>query len=36
MLELNGSENRVWTKVHLRDGGWPSALAQELTARRDG
>lgn len=34
-LELNEWENRVWVKVHpLRDGGWASALATELSARR--
>lgn len=36
-LELNEWEKRVWVKVHpLRDGGWASGLAHELTARRDG
>jgi hypothetical protein len=34
-LELNEWQNRVSVKVHpLRDGGWASALAYELTARR--
>jgi hypothetical protein len=33
-LELNEWRNRVWVKVHpLRDGGWASALAHELSAR---
>jgi hypothetical protein len=32
-LELNEWEDRVWVKVHpLRDGGWATALAHELTA----
>lgn len=31
-LELNEWRNRVWVKVHpLRDAGWVSALAQELS-----
>jgi hypothetical protein len=35
-LELNAWENRVWVKVHpLRDGGWASALAHELTEWRN-
>jgi hypothetical protein len=30
-LELSESQNRVWVKVHpLRDGGWATALANEL------
>jgi hypothetical protein len=34
-LELNEWQNRVWVKVHpLRDGGWATALAYELSARR--
>jgi hypothetical protein len=34
-LELNEWENRVWVKVHpLRDGGWATALAPELSAQR--
>ncbi len=36
-LELNEWHNRVWVKVHpRRDGGWASALAQELAALRMG
>jgi hypothetical protein len=32
-LELNEWHERVWVKVHpRRDGGWASALAQELAA----
>ena len=32
-LELNEWETRVWVKVHpMRDGGWATALAHELTA----
>jgi hypothetical protein len=32
-LELNGSDGRVSVKVHpMRDGGWATALAHELTA----
>jgi hypothetical protein len=32
-LELNEWQNRAWVKVHpLRDGGWATALAHELTA----
>jgi hypothetical protein len=31
-LELNEWRNRVWVKVHpLRDGGWATALAHELS-----
>lgn len=34
-LELNEWQNRVWVKVHpLRDGGWATALAQDLSAQR--
>jgi hypothetical protein len=34
-LELNEWQNRVWVKVHpLRDGGWASALAHELSAQK--
>jgi len=34
-LELSESQNRVWVKVHpLRDGGWASAVAHELSAQR--
>ena len=34
-LELNEWEHRVWVKVHpLRDGGWATALARELSAQR--
>jgi hypothetical protein len=33
-LELNEWRNRVWVKVHpLRDGGWASALAYELSGQ---
>jgi len=33
-LELNEWQNRVWVKVHpLRDGGWASALATELSVQ---
>jgi hypothetical protein len=33
-LELNEWQSRVWVKVHpLRDGGWATALANELSAR---
>ena len=36
-LELSETHDRVWLKVHpLRDGGWASALAQELAAQRGG
>jgi hypothetical protein len=36
-LELNEWQSRVWVKVHpLRDGGWATALAHELTERRGG
>ena len=32
-LELNEWQNRVWVKVHpLRDAGWATALAHELSA----
>lgn len=34
-LELNEWRDRVWVKVHpLRDGGWASDLARELSAQR--
>jgi ribosomal protein S18 acetylase RimI-like enzyme len=34
-LELNEWQNRVWVKVHpLRDGGWATALARELSVQR--
>ena len=34
-LELNEWQNRVWVKVHpLRDGGWATAVADELSAQR--
>jgi hypothetical protein len=34
-LELSEYQNRVWVKVHpLRDGGWATALAHELSAQR--
>jgi hypothetical protein len=34
-LELNEWENRVWVKVHpLRDGGWATTVAHELSAQR--
>jgi hypothetical protein len=34
-LELNEWQNRAWVKVHpLRDGGWATALAYELSAQR--
>jgi hypothetical protein len=34
-LELNERENRVWVKVHpLRDGGWATAVAHELSAKQ--
>jgi hypothetical protein len=36
-LELSEWQNRVWVKVHpLRDGGWATALARELSAQRGG
>lgn len=36
-LELSEWQNRVWVKVHpLRDGGWASALAHELSEQRGG
>jgi hypothetical protein len=35
-LELNEWQNRVWVKVHpMRDGGWVTALAHELTALQE-
>jgi len=34
-LELNEWAGRVWVKVHpLRDGGWASALARDLSTQR--
>jgi hypothetical protein len=34
-LELNEWQNRVWVKVHsLRDGGWATSLAYELSVHR--
>jgi hypothetical protein len=34
-LELNEWEGRVWVKVHsLRDGGWATAVARDLSALR--
>jgi hypothetical protein len=34
-LELNDWEGRVWVKVHpLRDGGWATELARELSTLR--
>lgn len=34
-LELNEWQDRVWVKVHpLRDGGWATALAYELSELR--
>lgn len=34
-LELNEWQGRVWVKVHsLRDGGWATALAHDLSALR--
>lgn len=34
-LELNEWEGRAWVKVHpLRDGGWATAVAQDLSALR--
>ena len=31
-LELNAWQDRVWVNVHpLRDGGWASAMARELS-----
>jgi hypothetical protein len=34
-LELNEWQGRVWVKVHpLRDGGWATAFAHELSAQR--
>ena len=36
-LELNEWQGRVWVKVHpLRDGGWATALANELASQRAG
>lgn len=36
-LELSAWQNRVWMKVHpLRDGGWATALAHELSEQREG
>jgi len=33
-LELNEWQGRAWVKVHpLRDGGWATAFAHELSAR---
>jgi len=35
-LELSEWRDRVWVSVHpLRDGGWATALAHELSARPD-
>lgn len=34
-LELNMWQNRVWVNVHpLRDGGWATAMAHELSGLR--
>ena len=34
-LELNLRQNRVWVNVHpLRDGGWATAMAHELSVHR--
>jgi hypothetical protein len=34
-LEVSECQCRVWVKVHpLRDGGWATALAYELSAQR--
>jgi hypothetical protein len=34
-LELSEWQNRVWVKVHpLRDGGWATDLARELSEQR--
>jgi hypothetical protein len=34
-LELNLWQNRVWVNVHpLRDGGWATAMAHELSVLR--
>jgi hypothetical protein len=31
-LELNAWQDRVWVNVHpLRDGGWATAMAEELS-----
>jgi hypothetical protein len=36
-LELNEWQHQVWVKVHpLRDGGWATTLAYELSARQGG
>jgi len=36
-LELSEWQDRVWVKVHpLRDGGWATALAHELSAQVGG
>jgi len=36
-LELSEWQTRVWVKVHpLRDGGWATTLAHELSAQRGG
>jgi hypothetical protein len=36
-LELNEWKSRVWVKVHpLRDGGWASAMAHELSEHGGG
>jgi hypothetical protein len=36
-IELNEWQKRAWVKVHPnRDGGWATALAQELAALRTG
>jgi hypothetical protein len=36
-LELSEWQNRVWVKVHpLRDGGWATAFANELSAHGGG
>jgi hypothetical protein len=36
-LELSEWQNRVWVKVHpLRDGGWATTLAYELSAQQRG
>jgi hypothetical protein len=35
-LELSEWQNKVWVKVHpLRDGGWATAFANDLAAKRD-
>ena len=34
-LEMSEWQNRVWVKVHpLRDGGWATALAHDLSERQ--